>query len=74
MRTNSNEFLQVYPCICAWNHHHTLRNFSAVYRFTFTHYSLRENPFWRIYKIIQHTCNGDYKSIEEKFAELYKNY
>lgn len=69
---NPTEFLQAYPHWRAWNHHHTIKNFISVYRFTFTHYTLIHNPFWRIYKIIRHTVSGKYKEIEKEFAEDYK--
>lgn len=69
---NVDEFMKAYPIWCAWNHHHTIKNFIAVYRFTFRRYTLLHNPLWRVYRIICNTVNGKYKEIEREFAEDYK--
>ena len=70
--SNINEFMRAYPVWCAWNKHHTFRNFIKVYRNTFAHFRFGQGPIWRIYKIIKNTLNGNYRQIEKEFAEDYK--
>lgn len=74
MKINISEelFLRCYPIWVEWNHRKSIKNFIKVYRFTFTRYTLKENPFWRIYKIIKSTHNGQYKKIEKDFREEYR--
>lgn len=67
----SNDKKIFYQTIQKWNKKKTVKTFFELYHNGFTHYTIRENAIWRIYKIIKHTLTGKYKWCEN---ELYKQY
>lgn len=61
-----------YKAVCQWNKKKNIRTFFVLYRDGFTHYTLRENPVWRVYKIIKNTLNGRYEWCENELDKRYK--
>lgn len=55
-----------------WNHNHSLKNFVKMYKRTFTRYRIGQGPLWRVYRIIKHTFNGDYKGFEKDLHTKYQ--
>ena len=62
-----------YKAVCQWNKKKNPKTFFTLYRDGFTHYTLRENPVWRVYKIIKNTLSGKYQWCENELKKRYEN-
>lgn len=66
------EWENYYIILHNWNTCHSIKNFIQFYCKNFFYFTLKENPIWRVFRIIKYTHNGRYLETEQIVIDKIK--